>query len=252
MLAAPPRSPYDLGFRLADIPVRIHWTFWLVSVIFTFDYAAGNALILLLSVLAFFISIMVHELGHVLSARAMNPKCRPHIVLYGCGGLAIGGIGLRPIQRILMTAAGPGAGLLLGVASYIPYKLLETSPAIVGPLGAFLYIMIQINFLWSLLNLVPVQPLDGGWIVYEWMAIRDKKTAAKRAHIIAMVVTPIVAIVCFVIGQTFAAFLLILLAIFSYQTHKQDNAGGRAGRQRRAASEETRESWQRNSDWWKE
>src|SRR6185312_7868300 len=59
-----------------------------------------------------FLSILVHEFGHGLMARAFGDQ--PSILLYGMGGLCYTAAGRQtPGQRLAVLASGPGAGFLL-------------------------------------------------------------------------------------------------------------------------------------------
>ena len=62
-----------------------------------------------------FVSILIHEFGHVWMGQAFGS--RGHIVLYGFGGLAIGSNRLDSRwQRIAVSFAGPLAGFaFLGI-----------------------------------------------------------------------------------------------------------------------------------------
>jgi stage IV sporulation protein FB len=252
MLAEPPRSRHDLDFRIADIPVRVHWTFWLVAVIMGIQ--GGGPIFLLMWVLAVFISILVHELGHALTAKAMAPGARQWIVLYSFGGLAMSTAKLKRPQRILQIAAGPLAGLLLGVVCFVITVVLKETTAISSPLTAFLSSMLFINFIWSIFNLVPVLPLDGGHIARELLCYLDERKAESRAQLISMITAGLVAVLAFVMRQPFAGVLMIFLAISSYQAWQFAKGRGRGGSRQRMgpAPDEQREPWQRNSDWWKD
>ncbi len=175
MFSDPSPSPYDLHLRLFGIPVRVHPSFWLFSAIFGWGYLNRGFGYLLLWIGCVFVSILVHELGHVLMGQLFG---RPgHIVLYSFGGLAIGDFQVsRCWQRILISLGGPGAGLLLGglvwlLWNYLPaftepearLRLQDQSPAVEVAIDMLLFI----NFLWSLVNLVPVWPLDGGHVSRE-------------------------------------------------------------------------------------
>ncbi len=117
----PPRTRYDLSFRLAGFPVRIHPAFWLIAALLGFDAEQFDAIELLLWMLVVFVSILVHELGHALAVRKFGWDSR--IILYHLGGLATmespreSFLGndeeLSPRARILIYAAGPAAGFLL-------------------------------------------------------------------------------------------------------------------------------------------
>ena len=79
---------------------------------------SGDAASVLTWIVAVFLSILVHELGHALVMRAYG--FRPWITLYGLGGLAsydqghaFRSKGSGPLGQILICLAGPAAGFLL-------------------------------------------------------------------------------------------------------------------------------------------
>src|SRR5262245_23717935 len=102
-------TPYDLRFRLLDIPVRIHPLFWLVSAIFGWrDHDLPHVLMWIGCV---FVSILVHEFGHALMSKRFNGS--PSVVLYGMGGLCYSQGERTPMERLAVILAGPAAGFLL-------------------------------------------------------------------------------------------------------------------------------------------
>ena len=86
----PPPTSYDLHFRVAGVPVRVHPLFWLATVFMGLG-ADGDPIDVLLWVVAVFTCILVHELGHVLAFRYYGMSA--HVVLHAFGGLAIPGAG---------------------------------------------------------------------------------------------------------------------------------------------------------------
>src|SRR5262249_35752282 len=132
-----------------------------------------------------FISILVHELGHVFMGRFFGTD--GHIVLYSFGGLAIGSnqLGNR-WQRIAVCIAGPLAGFLLLAVIFLGLGVSNPELARMGvesikyvfdlPIDqdAFhfpptladktIQYLVWINLFWGLLNLMPIWPLDGGQI----------------------------------------------------------------------------------------
>lgn len=118
---------------------------------------------------AVFVSIVIHELGHALTGIKFGVG-NVQIQLHGMGGLAQFGRGhLTRGQRIMMTAAGPGASLLLAILFFIIAMAIHqesTADSYFQILIAyFIHVMVTINVFWTIINLFPVLPLDGGQIL---------------------------------------------------------------------------------------
>src|SRR5579859_6601187 len=101
-------TPFDLNFSLFGIPVRVHPLFWVVMAVL--GWSAREPKLIFLFVVCAFVSVLIHELGHALTAKFFGSQ--PHIVLYAFGGYAAH----QPIwgkstgRTILILIAGPGAG----------------------------------------------------------------------------------------------------------------------------------------------
>lgn len=184
------RACYDervFGFRLAGIPVQVHFSHLLISTLLAWSFAnsernpaewpgtiltvahhpeRGTTLVLVMLVWGAIISlsVLVHELGHAAAARAWG--WRPAVQLLGLGGRTMpnapGEIAWH--REVLFTLAGPAAGLSLGIVAGAVGWGLESLGGVPRLLlyalkGAFLA-----NLFWALVNLLPVEPLDGGHI----------------------------------------------------------------------------------------
>src|SRR4051794_48153 len=176
MLSSPGTTPYDLRFGLFGTPVRVHPLFWLVTALLGSDLIALGLLPFALWVVCAFVSIVLHEYGHVLAGRVFGAYGT--IWLYGFGGLAIGARDLpRTWQRVIVSLAGPGIQLgLFAVLHAIKIgrpELLLNLPDWGRQAFVFLYV---INLYWPLFNLLPVWPLDGG------MVTRDLATHVSPRH----------------------------------------------------------------------
>jgi hypothetical protein len=91
------------------IPIRVHPMFWLMSVILGYSTIQDGFEYLIIWVACVFVSILIHELGHVIMGRFFGAD--GHIVLYSFGGLAIGSNSLSSRgQRIAVSFAGRGSG----------------------------------------------------------------------------------------------------------------------------------------------
>src|SRR5262249_14879834 len=110
-LLEPGHTPYDLRWRLFGVHVRVHPMFWLLSAILGFNTTEFGFQYLLFWMACVFVSILIHEFGHVWMGLAFGAE--GHIVLYGFGGLAIGSNrSANPWKRIAVALAGPMAGFL--------------------------------------------------------------------------------------------------------------------------------------------
>ena len=154
-----------LQFRLLGIPVTVQPWHWIMLGLFgavMFNPVDRNGLLTVaLFVLAGFISVLVHEDGHALTGRRYGS--RPEIILHGIGGVAVFPYArFTRGQNILVSAAGPGIQILLGVVAiaFIHYAPLPQTPIL-----TFVVFLGYFSIFWAVLNLIPVYPLDGGQIM---------------------------------------------------------------------------------------
>ena len=148
-------------FSIFGIPVQIQPFFWITLVIIggALDAtSAADILQIALFVLAGFISILVHELGHALTARKFGAYSEITLQAFG-GYAAYSGARLSRPQQFAVTAAGPAIQILLGLAVYFTLPHL---PHLTLSAGYFLGTLVWISLAWAVLNLLPVLPLDGG------------------------------------------------------------------------------------------
>ena len=153
-------------FRIFGIPVEVHPWFWIILVVLggglENDSWSGLGLLqVVLFVMAGFISVMVHELGHALTGKAFGAPTA--ITLHGFGGFASFPAGsFTRKQSFVVTFAGPAAQILLGL-------LMLAVPTFIAlptkEIKWFVFWLSTISLLWAFLNLLPVVPLDGGNLV---------------------------------------------------------------------------------------
>ncbi len=175
-------TEYDLRFRCLGFPVRVSPWFWLTSAILIWNWD-DRLDYKLIGVLAVFISILIHELGHALAIRHYGG--RSEIVLAMFGGYATCNVNPSRMGNIIIAAAGPAAGFLLwgvlylsillwGVlamsGSQVPQRIAadhQNVHVLHNYLRFLLAVLLWANLSWSLLNLIPVWPLDGGRISHQ-------------------------------------------------------------------------------------
>lgn len=156
-------------------------------------------------------SVLVHELGHAFAARAF--RLGPiDITLHGFGGLTRYARAPGPKQGIFVTLAGPLAGLALGVVA-LPLALFLT-----GLPGSLADRMATFNLFWSLFNLLPMYPLDGGSVLgYVLALFMPAHVGFRWAARVGLVVAVGVALAALAMGQT---FILIICALSVFQSFR--------------------------------
>jgi len=174
-------------FRLFGIPVTIRPSFLVIAALIGFT-SRSPIIYLVAWVAIVFVSILIHELGHALTARSYGAEVE--IELNGIGGLTSWSVPdkeLGPGQRALVAAAGSGVGVVFG-------GLVWLFDRFTGPYfevaGFVVRNLIVVNVLWGLLNWLPIRPLDGGHLFTSLL----QKVIPTRAELIANVVFFITAV----------------------------------------------------------
>lgn len=239
LLGEPPQTPYDLHFSLFRIPVRVHPFFWVIALLLGFG-GDRKVLPLLVWVVAVFLAILVHELGHALVMRQY--RFSPRIILYGMGGLASSGpaqvyssAGSSTRAQVLISAAGPGAGFLLAalvvavlvllgpgvnvflIGGFLPY--IEPAGTVGSePLKLFIEDLLFISIFWGVMNLLPVLPLDGGQIAQSILVAVHPADGIRQSLLLSVVTAIAVALIGFaLLDQPYIALMFGFLAYFSYR-----------------------------------
>jgi Zn-dependent protease len=176
---------WKLG-RVFGIPLYIHWTFWLLPlwVVYMTARLGGAELALNLAVVAAaFGCVLLHELGHALTARIYGIGTRD-ITLYPIGGVArLERLAEKPVQELWITLAGPAVNL--AIATVLTAVLMVVGmfdPGLVfGSLaGVFLVRLLFVNVLMVLFNLLPAFPMDGGRVLRALLAMGLGQLRATR------------------------------------------------------------------------
>lgn len=191
------------GIRLFGIPVRIDVSFLIVVLLLGWGLESDPAVLLVWVVVAT-VSVLVHELGHAFAFRAFGHT--PRIDLFGLGGATSSGGGpeLGPARQLLVSAAGPMAGMLLGVVGLVGASLFTPQDRLADAAVTFL---VWASIGWSLLNLLPVLPLDGGRVLEAGLELLTGRSQAAAALAVSAAVAAAGAVVAVAYGQLFSALL---------------------------------------------
>jgi Zn-dependent protease len=186
------------------------------------------------TVLLFFASLILHELGHALAARRQGIEVK-RIELFLFGGLTqMSRDASTPGEEFKIAAAGPLATLgfvalclVVDLAIVGPHRLVEAASLsgtiLITPVLLSLSWLLVINVLILAFNLVPAFPLDGGRIARAivWKRTGDKvrgtRAAAKLGEGFAMLLAG-VGIFLLLNSGTIGGIWLIALAFLLFQS----------------------------------
>ena len=240
LFQAPPSTRFDLRFSIAGIPVRVHPLFWVIALLFG---SGSNSIFGIFTwVIAIFVSILVHEMGHALAFRRYGQDS--FIVLHFAGGVTVpqssgwgAGYGreLNSNEQIVISLAGPFAGFFLAVLvlavsvamggsivfstilGFIPFPLVYL-PFGGELLNSFLLSLLWVNIFWGIVNLLPVMPLDGGHVARHVLVQRDPWGGLRTSLWVSVITGGIVAVIGLIFLQSiYMAFLFGMLAFQSFQ-----------------------------------
>lgn len=186
------RGSISLG-KLLGIPIRIDLS-WLFIVVWVTWSLAGSyfperypawppsltwGMAALTSAL-FFGSVLLHEMGHALVARAQRlPVTDITLFIFG-GASQIAEEPRNAREELLLAGVGPATSLgLAGVFGLVHLAVRSASE----PAGAVTLFLAGINLSLGLFNLMPGFPLDGGRVLRAilWGARRDVRWATRWA-----------------------------------------------------------------------
>lgn len=203
--------------KVAGTVVRIHLTFLLfLAWIFAANYAAegpASAWNSLAFMLLLFLCVLLHEFGHIFTARAFGVTT-PYVTLLPIGGVAqLERIPEDPSQEFLIAIAGPLvnvaiAGLLILAGAHVTAHAAAVEDMQLSMLDR----LAAVNLFLALFNLIPAFPMDGGRVLRAALA---SKFGYVRATEIAAHIGQFVAFVLGFVGLLYNP-VLIFIAIFVY------------------------------------
>jgi Zn-dependent protease/predicted transcriptional regulator len=213
---------YSLGLgKISGIKIEIHWTFlilifWIVFSSLRSNADPENVIWSVLLVLAVFVCVILHELGHALAAKKFQIKTTS-ITLLPIGGLAqMEEIPERPKEELIIAFAGPAVNIVIAALLYPLTDIssvakLEEIDRNLEP-GNFPNVLMTLNVWLALFNLIPAFPMDGGRV---FRALLSFKLGQAKATRIAASVGQVLAI-CFVFFGFFYNPFLVFIGLFIY------------------------------------
>jgi Zn-dependent protease len=212
---------------VAGIGIFLHWTFLLLLAgIFAFYLFQGNtvgaALVGVGLILGVFACVVLHELGHALTARRFNVPTRS-ITIYPIGGIArLERIPSEPMKEFWIAIAGPAVNVVIALllaifigatgGSFQPQTLLNPGSNVLATL-------MWINAALVGFNLLPAFPMDGGRVLRALLATRNDYAEATQT---AANIGQGMAILFGLLGLVMLNPILLFIALFVYVGAQQE------------------------------
>ena len=204
--------------RLFGIDVFIHVTFPLMILYVAWTYydrarEVSAAIYGVFFILTVFGIVVLHELGHALTARKFGIGTRD-IILLPIGGVArLERMPEDPKKELLIAVAGPAVNVVLAALCWV---LLFAFPNVSVPQYAlsskgFIGEMMAVNIVLVLFNALPAFPMDGGRVLRALLAMRMNYA---RATGIAAAVGKAFAVLFVIFGLWWQYPFLLLIAFF--------------------------------------
>jgi len=219
------KANLNLG-RISGIKIIIHWTFFFLIAWVVFDELrhGGNSESILFQVtfiLAVFLCVVLHELGHALTAKRFGIKTEK-ITLLPIGGMAsLDKLPESPKQELLVVIAGPLVNVVIALILYfiIPVEELfnQSFTDTYGIFASFsfqnfLFFLFIVNIGLALFNMIPAFPMDGGRLLRALLAMQMNRAKATQ---IATNIGQFIAVIFLLVGLLFNPFL-IFIALFIF------------------------------------
>lgn len=224
------RAAGPWSFRLTTmfgIDIKVHATFLMFLVWIAGSHLAqGHDFALTAEgvglTLAVFGTVVLHELGHALTARRFGIRTRD-ITLLPIGGIAkLERLPEKPTQELLVALAGPAVNFALALAFAGLIVATRGRPQVdlqlVG--GPLLPKLMWMNVSLGTFNLLPALPMDGGRVLRSALALRTDRLRATR---IAASVSRALAFLLAWVGLL-ANPMLLLIAFFVWVGGAQEVA----------------------------
>jgi stage IV sporulation protein FB len=198
-----------------NIPIRIHYTFFILLGWLLLDPHSKAPLSEAIFVILIFTCVLLHELGHALMAHRFSIKTRD-ITLYPFGGIASISTQPEPRAELFIALAGPLVNVVIAVMLYL---LMEpTTFADFDGLNLVHRLFIT-NVALVLFNLLPALPMDGGRVLRSILALLSVKNATKISARISQGLCIILGLIALYVGLPILFIISLLIFLGAMQEH---------------------------------
>jgi len=209
-------------FTLAGFPTHIHFTFLILLALFVlpgWGDTVGRHGIQLAWVPILAVAIYVHELGHAFTIRKFGYG-RSDIMLWGMGGVCVNSARYAPKHGMWIALAWPIAGALLGVP-FIPLLFFDVGTV----LHALTWNILMVTIGFSLANMLPIYPLDGGRVLVYGLRHFSKRRdrhewAVKTTGLIGLILLVPLGVLALATMEIWLLFILFFIGQQTWQAYR--------------------------------
>lgn len=200
--------------KVGKISVRVDPLFFLLVIFLSLYNSNFDPAGAVIWGIVIFLSVFVHELGHALTALFYGQSASIEFVGFG-GVTRRHGPSISLLQEFILVFNGPLAGFLLAlVAAGFLSVFGADMPAAVK---YFLIITAYANVFWTVVNLLPIQPLDGGHLLrisLTWLfGLKGTKVALFLSFLFSLIIT----LLFFYWGFLLVGSLILLFAFEGFR-----------------------------------
>ncbi len=223
--------PGSLRFRLFGFPVVLNWTFLIFGL-----FVATGELPIAAKALFFPVaagSVLLHELGHAVAARASGARVES-VVIFFLGGLTTwrpSGRLITSNRRIMISAAGSAVQIAAGMVVFVLSKQAILGDFAVDmmdhPFDTYFWqagfqeqyvaytagVFVWISVLWGLVNWLPIGGLDGGQIARTALVKMSPRSGLEMFRGFSIVAGAIAAIGFYMAGYSVFALLIVMMTL---------------------------------------
>lgn len=209
------KSSYHL-FTIFGIPIKADLS--LLILVFILARNESHPIYSIIAGFVLLLSILLHELGHSLTAIAFGCRVRD-ITLMMIGGCAsMLSMPRKAWQEFLMAFAGPAVSLALAILGFVVTQTPVGNLLATTELSYFFFnYMMYLNSILFVFNLLPAFPMDGGRILRAFLQqffmtkVRATWVASRLGRFIAILMA--LSAVYSLVTKDFSGYLIIRLLI---------------------------------------
>ena len=211
--------------KINKVTISISPIFWIFAALLGY-FMSKSVLGTFIWVIVIFVSVLFHEFGHAILAILF--KQTPRIQLIALGGVtSYPGKNLKYYQQFLIVLFGPLFGFVLFlVASLLLKSDFFTNKVILY----FLLNMKWANLFWSIINLFPILPMDGGQLLRIVLEKFFGIKGFKYSLLIGFILSAFLALLFFALRSYLAGSIFFLFAFQSFEMYRQSRHMSKADR----------------------